>query len=155
MATLGIHQIAVWSPDIRKTPLCCDCNRDRAALARRSDARPLWAQLRFHYDLCVSTTLIARPHGAQDTRSVRPSPTLQRCNYNIGDRTTLLERSRCVCCVHTYGVRTTILRRPSAFCCVFGPILWQARMLRTHFLKCKYEILYHENELWFHSSLNQ
>ena len=29
---------------------------DRAALARRSDARPLWAQLRFHYDLCVSAT---------------------------------------------------------------------------------------------------
>ena len=44
----------------KNAPLC-DCNRDRAALARRSDARPLWAQLRFHYDLCVSTTILRRP----------------------------------------------------------------------------------------------
>ena len=77
---------------------------DRAALARRSDARPLWAQLRFHYDLCISTTLIPRPHGALDTRSVRPLTTLQRCHYDIGDRTTLLGRSRRVCCAHTASV---------------------------------------------------
>ena len=87
----------------KNAPLC-DCNRDRAALARRSDARPLWAQLRFHYDLCISTTLIPWPHGALDTRSVRPSATLQRCYYDIGDRTTLLGRSRRVCCVHTASV---------------------------------------------------
>ena len=78
--------------------------QDRAALARRSDARPLWAQLRFHYDLCVSTTLIPRPHGALDTRSVRPFATLQRCHYDIGDCTTLLGRSRRVCCAHTASV---------------------------------------------------
>ena len=89
----------------KNAPLC-DCNRDRAALARRSDARPLWAQLRFHYDLCVSTTLIPRPHGALDTRSVRPSATLQRCYYDIGDRTTLLGRSHRVCCAH----RASVLR---------------------------------------------
>ena len=79
-------------------------NGDRAALSRRSDARPLWAQLRFHYDICVSTTLIPRPHGALDTRSVRPSATLRRCYYDIGDRTTLLGRSRRVRCAHTASV---------------------------------------------------
>ena len=84
----------------KNIPLC-DCNRDRAALARRSDARPLWAQLHFHYDLCVSATLIPRPHGALDTRSVRPSATLQRCYYDIGDRTTLLGGSHRVCSAHT------------------------------------------------------
>ena len=87
----------------KNAPLC-DCNRDRATLARRSDARPLWAQLRFHYDLCVSTTLIPRHHGALDTRSVRPSATVQRCYYDIGDRTTLLGRSCRVCCAHTASV---------------------------------------------------
>ena len=88
----------------KNAPLC-DCNRDRAAFSRRSGVRPLWAQLRFHCDLCVSATLIPRSHGAQDTRSVRPSATLQRCYYDIGDRTTLLGRSRCVCCAHTASVR--------------------------------------------------
>ena len=108
------------------TPLC-DCNKDHAALARRSDARPLWSQLRFHYDLCVSATLIPRPHGAQDTHSVRPSATLQRCYYDIGDRTTLLGHSRCVCCAHTASVPRS-----------YG----------------EYEVLYLESELCFHSSLN-
>ena len=88
----------------KNAPLC-DCNGDRAALARRSDVWPWWAQLRFHYDLCVSTTLIPRPHGALDTRSVRPSVTLQRCYYDKGDGTTLLGRSRRVCCAHTASVR--------------------------------------------------
>ena len=85
-------------------PLCY-CNRDHAALARRSGARPSWAQLRFHYDLCVSTTLIPRPHGALNTRSVWPSATLQRCHYDIGDRTTLPGRPSCACCAHTASVR--------------------------------------------------
>ena len=84
----------------KNAPLC-DCNRDRAALAWRSDAQPLWAQLHFHYDLCVSTTLIPRPHGVLDTRSVRPSVTVQWCYYDICDRTTLLGRSCRVCCEHT------------------------------------------------------
>ena len=84
----------------KNAPLC-DCNRDRAALARRSGARPLWAQLRFHYNLCVSTTLIPLPHGSLDTRSVWPSATLQRCYYDIGNSTTLLGRSHRVCCAHT------------------------------------------------------
>ena len=89
----------------QKNAPMCDCNRDRAALARRSDARLFFlAQLRFHYDLCVSTTLIPRPHGTLDTRSVRPSATLQRYYYDIGDRTTLLGRSHRVCCAHTTSV---------------------------------------------------
>ena len=68
-----------------------------AALARRSDARTLWAQLPFYYDVCVRATFIPRPHGAHDTRSVRPSATisdqnanLQRCYNGLSDRTTLL-----------------------------------------------------------------
>ena len=91
----------------KNAPLC-GCNRDYAALARRSGARPLWAQLCFHYDLCVSTTLMPQPHAAQNTRSVRPSATisdhnttLQRCHYDLGDRTTLVGRSHCVYCSHT------------------------------------------------------
>ena len=67
------HQITVCSPGYQKNAPLCDCNMDRAALARRSDGRTLWAQLRSHYHPCVSATLILRPHGAQDTRSVRPS----------------------------------------------------------------------------------
>ena len=89
----------------QKNAPMCDCNRDRAALARRSDARLFFlAQLRFHYDLCVSTTLIPRPHGTLDRRSVRPSATLQRYYYDKGDRTTLLGRSHRVCCAHTTSV---------------------------------------------------
>ena len=87
----------------KKAPLC-DCNKDRAVLAWHSDARPLWSQLRFHCDLCVSATLIPQPHGAQDTRSMRPSVTLQPCHYNIGDRTTLLGRSHCVCWANTASI---------------------------------------------------
>ena len=152
MATERIHQIAVWSPNIRKNAPLCDCNRDRAALARRSDARPLWAQLRFHYDLCVRTTLIPQTHGALDTRSVRPSTTLQRCYYDIGDRTTLLGRSRRVCCAHTASVLRSYgdHRR---FAVYLAPFHGKLEFFQFSF-KCKYEVFYLENESWFHSSLN-
>ena len=129
------------------------CNRDRAALARRSDARPLWAQLRFHYDLCANTTLIPRPHGALDTRSVRPSATLQRCYYDTGDPTALLGRSRCVCCAHTVSVLRSYgdHRR----CVVYlTPFHGKLECFQLIFFKCKYEVSYLENESWFHSSLN-
>ena len=45
----------------KNAPLC-DCNKDL-----------LWAQLRFHYDLCIIGRLIPRPHSTQDMGSVRPS----------------------------------------------------------------------------------
>ena len=97
--------------------------------------------LRFHYDPCVTATLIIRPHSAQNTHSLRSSATisdqnaiLQRYYYDPGDRTTLLGRPRCVCCAHT-GVCTTILRRPSLFRWIYGSIARQARMFRTHFFK--------------------
>ena len=41
----------------KNAPLC-DCNRGRAALTKQSDARPLWTQLRFHYEACISAMLI-------------------------------------------------------------------------------------------------
>ena len=105
----------------KNVPLC-DCNRDRAALARRSDAQPLWDQLCFHCDLCASTTLIPRPHGALDMRSVPPSATLQRCYYDIGDPPHCAAWTLPSRLLRTYGVRTTILRRPSVFHCKFGSI---------------------------------
>ena len=128
----------------KNAPLC-DCNRDRAALARRSDARPLWAQLRFHYDLCVSTTLIPRPHGALDTRSVRPSATLQRCYYDIGDRTMLLGHSCRVCWAHTASVLRSYgdHRR---FAVYLAPFHGNLECLQLFFFKCKYKVFYLENE---------
>ena len=136
----------------KNAPLC-DCNRYRAALGRRSDARPLWAQLRFHNDLCVSTTLIPRPHGALNTRSVRPSATLQRCYYDIRDRTTLLGRSRGVCCAHTASVLRSYgdHRR---FAVYLAPFHDKLECFQLIFFKSKYESFYLGNESWFHSSLN-
>ena len=146
-----IHR-AAWS-QLQNAPLC-DCNRERVALARRSDARPLWAQLRPPYDLCVSTTLIPRRHG-----SVRPSATtsdqnatLQRCYYDLGDHTTLLGRSRSVYCAHAASV-------PRSY---GGHRRYDVHMAPFHgelecfelFLMQMRGFKYIEDEPWFHSSLN-
>ena len=54
--------------------------RDSAALTWHSDARPLWAQLGIHYNLCISATLIPQPHGTQDTCPLRSSATVSDQN---------------------------------------------------------------------------
>ena len=130
-----------------------DCNRDHAVLARCSGARPLWAQLRFQYDICFSATLLPWPHDVQDMHSFRSSATLQRCYYDIGDHTMLLGHFCCVCFAHTASVRRSYCDH-RRFAIYLAPFHSKLEYFELIFLKSKYEFSYPENELWFHSSLN-
>ena len=105
----------------KNAPLC-DCNRDRVVLARRSDIRPLLAQLRFHYNLCVSATFIPRPHCAEDKLSAPPSATIairMWPNSDVTLRPHYAAWALPLRLLHKHGVRTKILRRPSAFHCIY------------------------------------
>ena len=123
----------------KKNAPLCDCNRDRDALARRSDARHFVSPIAF-------PLRPLRQCDAHTTASRRPGHAL---SVTIGDH----QRSECdltamllrlrrlhyaawvlpLRLLRTHGVHTMmILRRPSAFCHINGSIPWQSIVFWTH-----------------------
>ena len=151
MATQGIHKIAVWSPDIRKTLLCVTAIeivlRSHGALARDLSESS-----------CFSTTTF--DHATTSRRRTRAQCDHQWSKCDCTATLLRLRRPRYAAwalplrLLRTHGVRTTILRRPSAFRCIYGYIPWLARMFWTPIFKWKCVVSYLEHELWFHSSFN-
>ena len=150
----------MWSPDIRKTLLCVTAIgiglRSHDALMRdlcepncvsTTTSASVW---RSYHDLTAPRTRAQCNHRRPSTIRMRP----------YSDATTTLATTRCLSAsaasiAHAHGVPTTILWQSLALCCIYGSIPWRARMCWTYlFFKCKCVVLYLENELWFHSSLN-
>ena len=107
-----IHQITVWSPDIRKT-----------LLSVTAIGTVLCSHGALTRDLCEPNCV-----------STMTSASVWRSYHD------LMASWKRAQCDHrrpysdTYGVDTKILRQPAAFRCIFGSIPWQARMFSIQLL---------------------
>ena len=98
---------------------------------------------------CASTATSESVRRSYHDLTARPSATLRRCYYDIGDRTTLLGRSRCVCCAHTASVRRSYgdHRRFAVYLAPFhGKIeclqhIFLRMQIRRYILKTNYDFI--------------